>query len=284
MQQRMDIIFNTPISSEPAAQPRRPQRRMRQAEAAESSAETDEDSSCIESDTMSTVTESLHRPWPPGGVASGEARSLHDAVVTHMLHPRCDTNTQCWKRGKLKHAESLLSTLCTFDDIWERVCDALTGDAIYALAQVPYFNTATKRTPAFICLAGLNNDAKLVPWEDADNVMSTTYVHHTMNNDRDILAIQLADRALSNIHCPYYKHHQYGGPARPSSPCESAYALNYSECIPLLDTPVYTLTNPHYIDFLQFHAHSPVFGITPGYHIGPRWPLLVGNEHDSDSD
>ncbi len=42
---------NTSRRPRPEAQPRRPQRRMRQAEAAESSAETDDDSSCIESDT-----------------------------------------------------------------------------------------------------------------------------------------------------------------------------------------------------------------------------------------
>jgi hypothetical protein len=42
---------NTPRRSRPEAQPQRPQRRMRQAEAAESSAETDDDSSCVESDT-----------------------------------------------------------------------------------------------------------------------------------------------------------------------------------------------------------------------------------------
>jgi len=242
----MDNIINTPIPSEPDAQPQRPQRRMRPAEAAESSAETDDDSSCVESDTITTVSETLYRPVAPR------------------------------KRGNHKQDESLLATLCMFDEIWERVCDALTGDAIYALAQVPYFSTATKRTPAFICLAGLNNDANLVPWEDADNVMSTTYIHHMLNNDRDIVAIQLADRALRNIHCPIYKRHQFGGPARPSSPRESA--------IPILSSTVYTLTNPHYTDFLQFHAYSPVFGITPGYHIGPLWPLLVGNEHDSDSD
>lgn len=184
------------------------------------------------------------------------------------------------KRAKHKHNASCetspLATLCIYGDIWERVCDALTGDAIYTLAQVPYFSTATKRSPAFICLAGLNNDTKLVPWADADNVMSTTYVHHMLNYDRDIQAIQLAERALRNIHCPIYKRHQFGGPARPSSPRESA--------ISILNSTVYTLTNPHYTDFLQFHVYSPVFGITPGYHIGPLWPLLVRNEHDSDSD
>ena len=42
---------STPRQTRPAAQPRRPQRRMRQAEAAESSVETDDDSSCVESDT-----------------------------------------------------------------------------------------------------------------------------------------------------------------------------------------------------------------------------------------
>jgi hypothetical protein len=42
---------STPRRSRPEAQPQRPQRRMRQAEAAESSAETDDDSSCVESDT-----------------------------------------------------------------------------------------------------------------------------------------------------------------------------------------------------------------------------------------
>ena len=231
---------------------------MRQAEAVESSAETDDDSKCVESDTITTDPVSLHWTWAPGGVASGDSRSATR------------------KRGNHKHDESILATLCIFDEIWERVCDALTGDAIYTLAQVPYFSTATKQTPAFTCLAGLNNNAKLVPWEDADNVMSSTYVHHILNIDRDILAIQLADRALRNIHCPIYKRHQFGGPARPSSPRESA--------IPILNSTVYTLTNPHYTDFLQFHAYSPVFGITPGYHIGPFWPFLVGNAHDSDSD
>ena len=42
---------NTTRRPRPDAQPQRPQRRMRPAEAAESSAETDDDSSCVESDT-----------------------------------------------------------------------------------------------------------------------------------------------------------------------------------------------------------------------------------------
>ena len=54
----MDNTYNTPISYGPEAQPRRPQRRMRQAEAAESTAETDDVSSCVEYDTIITSTES----------------------------------------------------------------------------------------------------------------------------------------------------------------------------------------------------------------------------------
>jgi hypothetical protein len=42
---------NTTRRPRPDAQPQRPQRRMRQAEAVESSVETDDDSSCVESDT-----------------------------------------------------------------------------------------------------------------------------------------------------------------------------------------------------------------------------------------
>ena len=188
------------------------------------------------------------------------------------------------KRSKHTHAESLLATLHIYDDIWERVCAALSGDAISMLAQVQYFSTATKQSPAFICLAGLNNDAELVPWEDADNVMSSTYVHHVLNTHRQTLAIQVADFALRNLRCPYYKYQMYGGRTRPSSPCESACELQDIERILLLNPPVYSLTNPHYRDFLQFHEYPPVFGIAPGFHTGARWPLLVMDANDSDSD
>ena len=76
----------------------------------------------------------------------------------------------------------------------------------------------------------------------------------------------------------------YGGRTRLSSPCESAYELQDIERITLLNPPVYSLTNPHYRDFLQFHEYPPVFGIAPGFHTGSRWPLLVMDASDSDSD
>jgi hypothetical protein len=40
-------------------------------------------------------------------------------------------------------------------------------------------------TPAIQLLSGINNEAKLVPWEDGDNVLAATYNHHRLNTDRE---------------------------------------------------------------------------------------------------
>ncbi len=46
------------------------------------------------------------------------------------------------------------------------------GDAISDLVRVPPFSAPTQGSPAFIFLAGINNDATIVPWNDASKKYS----------------------------------------------------------------------------------------------------------------
>ena len=68
------------------------------------------------------------------------------------------------------------------------------------------FRIASRKTPAFVLLAGINNDAKVVPWGSLSNVMSSKYIHLNCNLDdemgREVVAIKTAERMLQNVAHP----------------------------------------------------------------------------------
>lgn len=177
---------------------------------------------------------------------------------------------------------SPLADLIHFDDLWEMVCSNLSGDALCCVEKVHKFSSATRNTPAFILLAGINNDAQLVPWFDATNVLSTNFnsfcslcnrsncQHFGHDWDREIAVIKTAQSLLWNAEYPLYLRNQekpypsifqQKGPARPPSPFDGSVAS-------------YVPQNANGIPgFLQ----PPVFGIRPGFSYAPFWSVLVGN-------
>ena len=119
-----------------------------------------------------------------------------------------------------------LAELCLFDNIWESICYWMSASQVSKM-----FRIATRKSPAFVLLAGINNDANVVPWGSPANVMSSKYIHLNCNLvdeiGREVVAIKTAESMLQNVAHPEYLrrtrvrlHRLYvcSGPARPPSP------------------------------------------------------------------
>ena len=183
---------------------------------------------------------------------------------------------------------SPLADLIYCEDLWENVCNWLSGDALCCVVNVSkMFNLATRKTPAFVLLAGINNDALLVPWTDETNVLSAKFNpwcsmchknycrHKGCDYDREMTADQIAGGMLSLWEYPVYMRDQHkylpkpyvrSGPARPPSPVDCCVA-SYK--------PLYEIDLPLYMN-------PPVFGVQPGYSYAPFWSVLVGDSDLSD--
>ena len=180
---------------------------------------------------------------------------------------------------------SALVKLIYIPDVWEMVCNLLDGDAISDLVRVPPFSAPTQGSPAFIFLAGINNHATIVPWNDVSNVLSSKYDwSHRLNWHRDeVAAEQSAECLLQYVIYPHYmqRHcrklphqayahpylHSRGCPARPPSP-DTTPPVDY---------------NP-YSDSLicSWPLNPPVFGVRSEISFAPFWNVLVGDSVSSD--
>ena len=208
----------------------------------------------------------------------------------------------------------LVSSLVDNEDIWECICNCLNGDALHRIAQVQYFKQSTIKTPAFICLSGLNNDAQLVPWNDDDNILSPHYIHHPLSHGRIMWSIIAADYAFRTLQYPIYpRNYQMGGPARPTTPMPNneaadimregvdagviaatamiaAHARPLSSLYPAVAerntlASTYTLSNPRCHDYVhRFSLMPPVFGVRNGFTSGPFWDVVTGDMMNSSSD
>ena len=198
----------------------------------------------------------------------------------------------------------ILASLRHYDDLWELICSFASGDALCCLARVRFFKDPTLRTPAYMCLCGLNNDAELVPWEDADNFLSANYVWRPVCFARNMCAIIAADIVFNRLRYPIYtRNFQMGGPARPSSPepfihCDPmlggpAASAGPSILLPsgrrfnpqVYGAPVYALPNPNHFDYIQKYRNMPpVFGVRKSFSFAPFWDVVVGDCSDSDSE
>ena len=176
-----------------------------------------------------------------------------------------------------------LADLCHIEDIWENICCNLDGDALCRAARVPMFCSATRRTPAFILLAGVNNDAQLVHWHDPNNVLSVNFNpectrcdklfpycnHKGCDWDREMTAIIVGENMLQQVsHPAYVREIRSTLPrARPTSPMSCA-VTSYEPC------------NEVGCDHCRF-MKPPVFGVRPGYTYAPFWnDVLVRPPYD----
>jgi hypothetical protein len=172
-----------------------------------------------------------------------------------------------------------LAELCSDDDIWATVCSWLPGDALCCVAHVSrLFRCATCRTPAYVLLAGINNDAQVVPWGCPENVLTSQYQHHRCTFDREYLAIRAAEDMLRNVVYPDYLQHKRqrhhlayvgSGPSRPPSP-SSAASITYDPYV----RPAYCEASERLL--------APVFGVRAGFSYAPFWDVLVGSSDSSD--
>jgi len=179
---------------------------------------------------------------------------------------------------------SALVELICIPDIWEMVCNLLDGDAISDLVRVPLLRAPTQGTPAFIFLAGINDDATIVPWNDVSNVLSSQYDwSHRLNWHREVAAEKTAECLLQYVIYPHYiqRHcrklphqayahpylHSRGCPARPSSP----------------DTTTLVDYNPYSKSLIcSWPLNPPVFGVRSEISFAPFWNVLVGDSVSSD--
>jgi hypothetical protein len=178
---------------------------------------------------------------------------------------------------------SPLVELVGFTDLWEIVCSFLDGDSLTDLASVRPFRTPTQSSPAFVLLAGLRDDAELVPWNDEANCLSEKYDgSHRLNWNREYEANQAAECMCQYVVYPHYlqRHHKNhphpyirSGPARPPSP-----AHRPDQPITHVDYEPYCHTWDS-----SMHLNPPVFGIRlSGFFYGPYWRALVYDRDDSD--
>ena len=211
------------------------------------------------------------------------------------LASSCDLKTRKRLRsasGGIHPTSHLLS--CSFcPDLWEIICNHCTGDSISTLAAMSEFADATKATWAWQLLSGLNDDAELVPWNDADNCLSIHYIPTPLRmgpTDRNSLIFRLTHYMLGKQPCPYFKH-QLHGPARPSTPCNGFKHANRKLARTSCPT-YYAYVNAHErCDCSKCRLNrpgdmgSPVFGIRPGYSFAPFWDVLIGEgRHTPDND
>jgi hypothetical protein len=178
-----------------------------------------------------------------------------------------------------------LADLCHIEDIWENICYNLDGDALCRAARVPMFCSATRRTPAFILLAGVNNDAQLVHWYDPINVLSDNFNpactrcnklfpycnHKGCDWGREMSAMAVGEGMLSQVSHPAYvtEIRSTLPRARPSSPMSCAITS-------------YEPLNEVGYDHCRF-MNPPVFGVRPGFTYAPFWnDVLVRPPYDED--
>ena len=155
---------------------------------------------------------------------------------------------------------SPLEQLCVIFDVWELVCWFSSGNSVVCLAQVSKtLRSATVSTPAFQCLAGLDSDGFVVPWQDRSNVLACHQLlkgwnpaqHFIVRSgncaralDREVQSLQAVESLLSvypdSINEEFHYtglnvllnrdatdfdygmevNYYYGAPARPSSACD----------------------------------------------------------------
>ena len=185
---------------------------------------------------------------------------------------------------------SPLAELHHYADLWAIVCSMLSGDALCCVARVSLFRSATRQTPSFTLLAGINNDAQLVPWNDRSNVLSanhnpyceichTDHCRHQDDWDRTVSATIIAEALLSHEtnHYPAYLQSQRcdrfrvftgRGPARPPSPFDCSVSAYEPLNADRSDNPAF--------------LSPPVYGIRPGFSYAPFWSVLVGCDDSDD--
>lgn len=174
-----------------------------------------------------------------------------------------------------------LAELCLCEDIWETICSELSGDALCCTANVSkVLRCATRKTAAFTLLAGIDNDADVVPWDCPTNVLSAKYVHYNCIYDREYEALRAAECMLRSIAYPEYlrhkiqRHHRSyvcSGPARPPSPAGTTHATYDPYIRPAFRGGLHRL-NP------------PVFGPRAGFSYAPFWDILVNEGESCDDD
>lgn len=174
-----------------------------------------------------------------------------------------------------------LAILSRHDAIWERICDSLSGDALTTLAKVLFFKRATMLTPAFQLLSGINNNAKLIPWEDDDNVLAATFTPHPLNTEREDLAARIVLPMMNALHYPVYLQHCHDGPMRNSSPVATFTPTASPDSVYL-----YIWNNENRMRHRQetadaYSLRPSVFGIRPGFSYSPFWDLLIDDGSDS---
>lgn len=218
-------------------------------------------------------------------MCSGLIGAKRAICLSHFLYNTPAISGSCSPLAELHHNE----------DLWEIICNQLSGDALSCLDSVKFFSRATRRTAAFILLAGINNDAEAVPWTDPTNVLSDNHdpfcalckafwcKHQGCDYDREMVAIKTAEAMLCNVEYPIYMrkkpcHDDFSadlmvqlmdhpkpyirkGPARPSTPFECSDAA-YDPIIEDGCARIHDL-NP------------PVFGVRPGFTYAPFWDVLV---------
>ncbi len=173
---------------------------------------------------------------------------------------------------------SPLMSISSCPDLWERICDQCNGDTLITLAAMPEFSDATTASRAWYFLSGLDDDANLVPWSDANNVLSKCFCISSQVAPFDKLLCPVFPR---QVRC---EHH---GPARPSTPCcghmNPSAQLADANRPPLLD-----LLSPRVFvcDCSASPSDRPVqppaFGIRPGFTCAPYWDVLTGDICDCD--
>lgn len=157
---------------------------------------------------------------------------------------------------------------------------------MHLLAAVPALCAATQVTPAFIFLSGLDNDGQLVPWDDADNVLSPRFQPLSVADDHSGL-LGVCSWALRYTLIPQFDYQLcVGGPARPPTPSDISMPIqrlrpmrmllpDKSRVAACLPKPV----NPS--ECCEKYS-APVFGVRPGFCYPPFWDLLIGIGSDSD--
>ncbi len=184
--------------------------------------------------------------------------------------------------------------LSNYAELWEMVCDNLSGVSLTTISQVTTWAQATKQTPAFLLLAGLTSDSDIVEWLDKANIMShrfepsvslSSYREYRLATaaDRALTAYRTAEILLRHMTSPYKPqydqevqadtvrlHHCLQGPARPPTP-QQAHS-------PLYQYKIFDSTDINNIE------GAAVFGIRKGYTFPPYWRALCYGDGNSDDD
>jgi hypothetical protein len=146
---------------------------------------------------------------------SASAHIVNDPLVDRVAHP-------------LHRDGACIEIIADVQHIWDLVCSFCTGDSVFLLGSMKSsLQAATRQSPAFVFLGGLNCEHHVVPWDAPENFLSDRQ-SISWADSRSYLAEHAASALEVLIHDPTHLRPCYKS-RRTSSPV-SIHQCDRDDC------------------------------------------------------